>query len=237
MAGLDALAMVNPYLSRRRVFILTQLANTLANTTMTLASNDPGTQLRFWDWTGQTQEGLEADWSSEKQGFTKAANGTWTRPDTMRGAPATTSCEGLIGTVMTKIEQGGFGKRRGGATSFNLAGLKKGVEQKPAPAGWNWYNRTYTEEPQPGDLYSVGILSGMDKAGMTLWQVLHVGVITRWDENGDSPKWETVEAGQGGPSRGYDFMKRNEYRLVFPVRKTEPRAELMGWLDIDEHFG
>lgn len=230
MAGLTALDRVNPYLSERRVLIMTQLAQVLANTLDTLASNSPATGAKFKEWTGHSQSSLEAAWAG--QGFTKGDNGSWTR----EGAGAvTTSCEGLVGTVFSKIEAAGLGKRKGGATSFNLAGNKvpTGKESPTPPVGWHWYrDKKPGDGPRPGDVFQIGT-----EVAAGQWSHAHVGVISRWDENDGHPMWETVEAGQGGPVRGYDFMQRKAYRLVFPIDSKKPLKTLMGWLDIDEHFG
>ena len=81
---------------------------------------------------------------------------------------------------------------------------------------------------------------------------LHAGVDARGEEAGRldqeqrrptgwaderNPVWTTVEAGQGGPSTGYDFMKRKGPRQMNPVDSRQPKKELMGWLDLDAFFG
>ena len=85
--------------------------------------------------------------------------------------------------------------------------------------------------PQAGDFFQVGI-----PAGPKRWELRHVGVITGYVE-GDNPSWETVEAGQGGPAAGADWMQRKPWRPVNPVDARNPKKVVMGWLDIDEHFG
>ena len=134
---------------------------------------------------------------------------------------------------LAPIEQAGFGKRAGGATSFNLPGNdRNGREAKTPPVGWHWYReRSEGKHPRPGDVFQIGteILPRQ-------WSHAHVGVITLWSE-GDPLMWETVEAGQGGPLMGYDTMKRKPYRPVDPIDPKKPKKVIMGWLDIDEHFG
>ncbi len=219
-------------LSDRRVFILWQLVLALPNTGMVLASNDKGSSARFKDWTGLTQETLEAAWTDEK--FVKGPAGSWTRDKKEAWRGVLTSCEGLVLRVFDKIEAAKMGKRKGLATAFNLANVhpKSGMELK-TPVGWNWYrDKVATVRPQPGDLFQVGVPTGPKQ-----WTLKHVGLITRWDDNDGWPMWETIEAGQGGPSSGYDSMRRKEYRPVFPIGKADSGATLMGWLDLDEHFG
>jgi len=223
---------VNPYLSPRRQWICTQLAKLLPNSLVTVASNDPKTKFLFQEWTGHTQSSLEGRWKAE--GFTKATDpkkegGVWVR----KGAgPVTTSCEGLNGTLFSKIASAGFGKAAGGATSFNLAGLDKHGNEPATTVGWHWFrDRTKDRHPQGGDFFQVGTLV---KPGQ--WYFHHVGVITGWVEE-ENPSWATVEAGQGGPRAGFDYMKRKDWRQLNPIDKSDPKKVLMGWLDIDEYFG
>ena len=223
---------VNPYLSPRRQWICTQLAKLLPNSVVSVASNDPKTKFLFQEWTGHTQSGLEGHWKSE--GFTKAKDpkkegGVWVR----KGAgPVTTSCEGLNGTLLSKIASAGFGTAKGGATSFNLAGLDKHGNEPATTAGWHWFrDKTKDVHPRGGDFFQVGTLV---KPGQ--WYFHHVGVITGYVD-GDNPYWTTVEAGQGGPRAGFDYMKRKDWRLLNPIDKADPKKVLMGWLDIDEYFG
>lgn len=227
MAELSALDWVNPYLSERRQYVCTQLALALPNSLTTLASNSKATGAKFKEWTGHTQATLEAAWTRE--GFTKGDNGSWTRQG---GGAVTTSCEGLVGTIFGKIEAAGFGKRKGGATSFNLPGNDKfGRESRTPPVGWHWFReRAGGLRPRPGDMFQIGT-----EVLPRQWSHAHVGVITFWGE-GDPLMWETVEAGQGGPLSGFDFMKRKPYRPVNPIDGRKPKKVIMGWLDIDEHF-
>ncbi|MBR0646802.1 hypothetical protein [Plastoroseomonas hellenica] len=229
MAGLSALDMVNPYLSDRRQLICTELAILLPNTEAVIASNSKATSARFKEWTGHTQQSLEDAWKAE--GFTKdAKTGSWTRP---ASGPVTTSCEGLIGQIFNKIESAGFGKRRGGGvTSFSLPGNDKyGKEPATPPPGWHWFrDKTSAVRPRAGDLFQIGRLVAPRQ-----WYHHHVGVITGWVD-GENPSWETVEAGQGGPGTGFDFIKRKGWRPLNPVDVRSPAKVLMGWLDIDEYF-
>ncbi|RVT96190.1 hypothetical protein EOD42_13815 [Rhodovarius crocodyli] len=223
----DANDWVNPYLSDRRQYICRQLAQALPNTVTKLSSHD-GTAAKFTEWTGHTQRSLETAWQNE--GFAKNEKGQWARDGV--GA-VTTSCEGLVGTIFTRIEQAKMGKRKGGATSFSLSGNDKwGREKETPPVGWHWFReRSASVHPRAGDVFQIGTETRPHQ-----WTHHHVGVITQWS-NDDPLMWETVEAGQGGPGRGYDFMIRKEYRLVNPIDNKAPRKVIMGWLDIDEHFG
>jgi hypothetical protein len=234
---LTALDFVNPYLSARRQWVCTQLAQVLPNYLTKLMSSDPATRAKFEEWTGQSQSNLERAWTNE--GFTRAKTpeerqkGVWVRSG---GGAVTTSCEGLIGTLFRKIEGAGFGKRaKTGtpATSFSLCGCDKwGKEPSQPVVGWHWFReRSKSVHPQAGDFFQVGIAAGPNR-----WELRHVGVITGYAES-DNPEWETVEAGQGGPSAGADWMQRKPWRPVNPVDKRNPKKVVMGWLDIDQHFG
>lgn len=235
IAQFNEIDFVNPYLSPRRTWICTQLAMLLPNNVVTIASNDKKTNILFEEWTGQSQKNLESTWEN-KEGFRRSVTpeekkrGVW-----IRDAPGavTTSCEGLIGRLVGKLTAAGFGKpmKRGNMSSFNLPGCDKFGREPATTPGWHWYrDRTDSLHPQPGDLFQVGKLA---KAGQ--WSFAHVGVITGWAD-GDNPTWTTVEAGQGGPSMGFDFMKRKGPRPLNPIDPRNPKKELMGWLDIDEFF-
>jgi hypothetical protein len=229
--------LIDPTLSLRRQWICRQLAMVLPNNVVTLASNDEKTNILFKDWTGQTQKGLEKAWE-EREGYRLAKTpdekkrGVWIRDV---GGATTTSCEGLITTVISKLTAAGFGKPiRGKMTSFNLAGCEAPSGKEPAQTtvGWHWWrDRTQALHPQPGDLFQIGTQT---RAGQ--WSFAHVGVITGWaDER--NPVWTSVEAGQAGPSAGFDFMKRKGPRQLNPVDPKHPKKELMGWLDLEEFFG
>jgi hypothetical protein len=234
---LSAIDFVNPYLSTRRQWVCTQLASVLPNTVTKLMSSDPATRAKFEEWTGQSQSKLETAWTNE--GFKRATTpeerqkGVWVRNG---DGPVTTSCEGLIGTLFRKIEAAGHGHRAKtgtAATSFSLCGCDKwGKEPDKPVVGWHWFSeRSKSVRPRAGDFFQVGI-----PAGNKRWELRHVGVITGYTE-GDNPQWETVEAGQGGPSAGADWMQRKPWRPVNPVDIRNTKKVLMGWLDIDEHFG
>jgi hypothetical protein len=230
---LSALDFVNPYLSPRRQFVCTEMAKLAPNTVVVVASNNKATDARFQEWTGHTQKSLEDAWTRE--GFRKAATpeerkrGAWIRD---HAGAVTTSCEGLIGKLFARIEAAGYGKRDGNATSFNLGGLQRATGKEPATArGWHWFrDRTKDVHPQPGDFFQVGRLAAPGQ-----WFFHHVGVITGYIEQ-ENPEWETVEAGQGGPGTGYDFLKRKGWRPMNPIDSRNTKKVLMGWLDIDEHF-
>ena len=229
--------LVDTTLSPRRQWLCMQLAKLLPNNLIRLASNDPHTKFFFEAWTGQTQAGLEAAWKG--QGFKrpetpeeKKTGAAWVRKV---GGPVTTSCEGLITKAIGQLTAAGHGTpKRGKMSSFNLAGCDNGREQATSTPGWHWWReRSPSLHPQPGDFFQIGTPI---KAG--LWTFAHVGIITGWaDER--NPVWTTVEAGQAGPSSGFDFMTRKGPRQMNPVDPRNPKSkkELMGWLDLDEFFG
>jgi hypothetical protein len=232
----DEIDLIDPTLSPRRQWICTQLAKVLPNNVIKIASNDPKSKVFFKEWTGQSQEGLEAAW--RREGFKPAVTsedkkkGVWIRSG---GGATTTSCEGLITSVISKLTAAGFGKPiRGKMSSFNLAGCEAPSGKEPAQTtvGWHWWrDRTPTLRPQPGDLFQIGTQVKAEQ-----WSFAHVGIITGWaDER--NPVWTTVEAGQAGPSSGFDFMKRKGPRQLNPVDPKHPKKEMMGWLDLDAFFG
>jgi len=231
----NELDLIDPTLSARRQWLCTQLAKILPNNVVTLASNDSRTRVFFEEWTGQSQKSLEDAWQF-KEGFTRASTpeerkrGVWIRNG---GGAVTTSCEGLIGKAVSKLTTAGFGNPlRGKMSSFNLVGCDHGREPAQATVGWHWWrDRTPELYPQPGDFFQLGTPI---KPG--LWSFAHVGVITGWGDE-RNPMWTTVEAGQGGPSTGYDFMKRKGPRQMNPVDPRQPKKEMMGWLNLDEFFG
>jgi hypothetical protein len=226
--------LVDVTLSPRRQWICKQLATLLPNNVIKVASNDPHTKVFFETWTGQSQKNLETAW--ENEGFKRAATseekkmGVWVRTG---GGPVTTSCEGLITKAVKMLTAAGFGTpKRGKMSSFNLAGCENGREQASATVGWHWWrDRSASLHPQPGDFFQIGTPI---RAG--LWSFAHVGIITGWADE-LNPMWTTVEAGQAGPSSGFDFMKRKGPRQVNPVDPRRPGKQLMGWLDLDEFFG
>ena len=238
IAEMTALDMVNPYESQLRQWVCTQLANLVPNTKTVIASNNDKTAIIFTDWTGHTQQTLETAWKSD--GYRQATDqkerdlkGAWVR---VTGVGTTTSCEGFINKLVQKIKAAGFkgGKPiqdRGVLSSFNLPGCVRSGFEPATTIGWHWYrDKTESLKPQPGDFYQAGTLR---KPGQ--WSYAHVGVITDfWDDN--KPTWITVEGGQGGPSAGWDAIKRNGPRPLDPMNKAKPHEVLMGWLDIDEYF-
>ena len=217
-------------ISERRFKILYELLLALPNSQTVLASNDPKTAALFQKWTGFTQETLENAWKAE--GFVKDEKGHWNRAG---GGAVTTSCEGLVMSVFGLIERYNMGRRAGLATAFNLANVDKNSgKEKTDPVGWHWFRDYYDipDSPQPGDLFQIGTLIDYKQ-----WSLKHVGMIVRWEDTDNGIKWETVEAGQGGPGSAFDSMTRKALRLLSTSTQKEPKRMLMGWLNIDEHFG
>jgi hypothetical protein len=118
----------------------------------------------------------------------------------------TTTCNAFLGQLVNKTRMAG-GQAIQNFKSFNL----------PAAGGaaWHWYPDGDLK-PQAGDLFQIGTRGGMFK---------HVGVILSIGEN----SWETVEGGQGGPSMGFDMIKRKG-------PSPFPPTSFMGWIDIDAYF-
>lgn len=230
---LTELDLVNPYMSPLRQWVCTQMALLAPSPAVVIASHDGRTKHLFKEWTGQTQEKLETAWRN--QGFTKTNDpkkGVWTRDGQ---GPVTTSCEGLIGRLLEKIRDAGFDRNpaadRGRLRSFDLPGLGPTGKEPATTRGWHWFrDRTAAVRPRPGDFFQVG-----RPWGAGAWYFHHVGVIT-WFDDGENPTWTTVEAGQGGPATGFDFLRRRGPRLLNPVDARFPKKVLMGWLDIDEYF-
>ena len=150
------------------------------------------------------------------------------------GKGTTTSCEGLVSAIFNRIERYNMGRRHGLATAFNLANVNKNSgKEQTVPDGWYWWRDYYNiaDMPQPGDLYQIGV-----EIAPHQWSLKHVGMVVRWEDGESGLKWETVEAGQGGPGAGFDSMKRNPLRPVSLATQKEPKRSLMGWLNLDEHF-
>lgn len=115
----------------------------------------------------------------------------------------TTTCNAFLGVVVRKTRHvGGLAQRS--FSSFDLP--------KAGGPAWNWYP-TSGKYPQPGDFYQAGKRGGTYE---------HVGIIL--SVNGES--MVTVDSGQGGPSAGYDAIKR--------VKRNG--YSMMGWIDADEFF-
>jgi len=115
----------------------------------------------------------------------------------------TTTCNVFVGVVVRKtLAAGGLAHRV--FQSFDLP--------KAGGNAWNWYP-VPDKSPKPGDLFQVGKRGGRYE---------HVGIILDVNEG----TWSTAESGQGGPSSGYDFIRR----------KTRISSSIMGWIDADEYF-
>jgi hypothetical protein len=130
----------------------------------------------------------------------------WTNETQYRGGPITTTCNAFLDVLIRKLRQAGGLPTNKRFSSFMLP------QNSP---GWHWFPEP-GRTPKAGDFFEIGKRNGMYK---------HVGVILEID----GILWTTVEAGQGGPSMGFDCIKRKGPN-VFP-------SGLMGWLDIEEYFG
>jgi len=219
-------------LSGRRAWLVQQLNTLLPDNTRALSSIDKDTKEFFENWTGQTQVSLENAWQT-KQDFHRAKDaeeakrGVWVS-DT--GAIGTTSCEGMVKRAVQKLSENGFNKNKP-FDSFNLPGFEPKGKEPAKAVGWHWYkDKTATVHPQPGDFFQIGVPLANGR-----WSIRHVGIIIAWID-GENPIWTTVEAGQGGPSRGFDLVKRKGPRPVDPIDPAVRSKVLMGWLDLDEFF-
>jgi hypothetical protein len=115
----------------------------------------------------------------------------------------TTTCNAFLGVVVRKtLEEGGLAKRN--FPSFDLPNA--------GGTAWNWYP-TPGKSPKAGDFYQSGKRGGMYQ---------HVGIII--EINGES--MTTADSGQGGPSVGYDAIKRKKRNV----------SDIMGWIDADVFF-
>jgi hypothetical protein len=236
VADLKEIDFVNPYLSPLRQWVCTQLANLLPDTTVKIASVKEK-KLLFTDWTGYTQADLVDKWVN-KEHFTKdpAPKPGYSREAKYAAAGVTTSCEAFINKLVQKIKKAGFKngvplKKRDPLDSFNLPGCASYGWEPAKTVGWHWYrDRTESLKPQAGDFFQVGVPV---KPGQ--WSFRHVGVITLFVDDGQ-PVWDTVEAGQGGPASGYDWIARKGLRPVTPVDPKHTSKVVMGWLNIEEHF-
>lgn len=126
------------------------------------------------------------------------------------GIAVTTSCNSFLSTLVNKIRTAG-GLAGGTFQSFDLP--------VAGGAAWHWYPEA-GRRPKSGDFFEMGLRNPKSYK--------HVGVILDMDY--EYIFYNTVEAGQGGPTSGYDSIKRKGPRIF-------PDPGFMGWVDIDEFFG
>jgi hypothetical protein len=227
-----------------RAWILNKVINLLPSDSSEIRSDTNG--LLFQEWTGMTQSGLEAIWIQEdtqrainnmvtgagedtgslkfKKGaaqaianakaiigarrdavneMVRAGNIVPQQQSLYKSVGTTTTCNVFLGTVVRKaLAAGGLASRN--FPSFDLPNA--------GGSAWNWYP-TPGKSPKPGDFFQIGKRGGMYQ---------HVGIII--DINGES--MTTADSGQGGPSVGYDAIKRKKRTL----------SDIMGWIDVDVYF-
>jgi hypothetical protein len=235
----DQLELINPYYSRMRQWIWEQLLVGFPSPGIKVYSNRPKDNPVFKKWAGFTQTSLEAKWLSEGFVRNKFANdeekkkGVFYR--TSGVGPGTTSCNGFVGEVLSLIRNSGVvgnvGANPKNFSSFNIPGLVNASAPSTTP-GWHWASEmTDRFKPLPGDIFQ----AGNQWMGGPRWQVRHVGVILNFKYDPSNSVWESIEAGQGGPSSGWDAITRFAPRNLNPMSKNDNRV-FMGWLNIDEFF-
>lgn len=235
-----------PALSSVRTWIIGEIKKILPAESSEIRSDTNG--VVFQDWTAMTQKSLENTWIQEdtQRAINNIAAGKDPSLDlryTKRAAYSIQRAKDLIEARKKSAEEslatssGGkefniqslVNKRVGVTTTCNAflgvvvrktlaaGGLANRVFQSfdlPKAGGnaWNWFP-TPDKSPKPGDFFQVGIKGGRYE---------HVGIIL--DINAGT--WSTAESGQGGPSIGYDIIKR----------KTKASYNIMGWIDADAYF-
>ena len=192
---------VNPYIPVRW-WLYNQLNNLLPSNTMEINSLQHGAL--FEKWTGSTHASLKATWAREK--IVKDANNG--------KGPTTTTCNAFLGTVVNNVRISGKLPIKG-FQSFNLQ-----VEK-----GWHWYpDAVY--EPQAGDFFQYGQkVNPTNPDHKNNWYFKHVGIILEIFGG----NWITMESGQGGPTTGYDIIRRKGPRPF-------DTAGFMGFINIEELF-
>lgn len=228
-----------------RRWILKTLKNLLPSESSEIRSDTNGNLFR--DWTGMTQADLEAIWIAEdtQRAINNLINGAGADPSLLKfkkgaqkaianakaalekrrklveemsrtgkkeplpsllsGVGVTTTCNAFLGVVVRKaLNAGGLAQR-----SFSSFDLPKAGTQSNS---WNWFPAG-NKSPQPGDFYQAGTRGGFYE---------HVGIIM--DIQGST--LSTADSGQGGPSSGYDAIKR----------KSREISKIMGWIDADAFF-
>ena len=235
-----------------RKWIVNQMTALLPSETSEICSNTD--EIMFKEWTRMTQQSLESTWIQEdtqravnnvvtkvqtplrfQKGAQIAANkalsiieqrreeykrnaaivsGSQALNEAAMYAPVgtTTSCNAFLGVVVQKtLAVGGLANRN--FPSFNLP--------KAGGAAWSFYPNP-EKLPKPGDFYELGKRVKVGKDGEVL-QFQHVGIIIAVSGSG----WESADSGQGGPSVGYDKIKRV---------KRNASDGMLGWIDADKFF-
>lgn len=229
-----------------REWIINKLTNLLPSDSSEIRSDING--VLFQEWTGMSQSGLESIWIQEdtqrainniaagkgedlsllkyqqraraimdrakymieyrQKEYAESAqlmSGTidFKLSSMVKTVGVTTTCNAFLGVVVRKaLAEGGLAKRY--FHSFDLPNA--------GGSAWNWYP-TPGKSPKPGDFFQIGKRGGAYQ---------HVGIIIAM--NGESIT--SADSGQGGPSVGYDAIKRK--------KRTLP--DIMGWIDVDEFF-
>lgn len=185
-----------------RQWVYQQLNSLLPSSSLEITSKFQGAE--FTKWTGSTQKGLEAKWKEEQA--IRDAGGF---------AGTTTTCNVFLGTLVNKIfDAGGMERKR--FDSFDLQGTGGNA--------WHYYPNA-SQQPQAGDFFQIG-KPGPDRAHAKKGGTFkHVGVILQIGGG----VWTTIESGQGGPTLGYDKIKRKGPSAF-------PPSLFMGWINIEEYF-
>lgn len=225
---------VSPYLSEMRQWVCRELIRLFPHDGVEIRSDQ--NNALFSAWTNASHLGLNQIWAGQRQDVNEEK--------TMYAV--TTTCNALIQVLVNKINAR-FGKPQRRFDTFQLP--KNGY-------GWHWYPEEGIH-PQPGDFFEIGKRGGQYKhvgividvrgvpktppadlrsqyrPGVTsasrILDMEEVVNAMRLGVNQTQVSWATVEAGQGGPSMGFDSIKRKGLRRL--------DSGLMGWLNIDEYFG
>lgn len=135
------------------------------------------------------------------------------RADWKRGVK-TTSCNSFAGWC---------GREAGAPAGSTLAVGKLNLSlcDNEVPGSWVWGSTGEAVDanllPQPGDFFAKPF-PGQD------WG--HVGVVVDVDTVG--MRWQIIQGGQGGPTRGYDMITRRWEKF--------DRTEINGWVDIGTYI-
>lgn len=225
---------VNPFMSELRQWVCRELVKIFPTDGVEIRSDQDHALFNAWTHSSQTELGTL--WATERQDLNE--KGSMNK--------VTTTCNALIQVLVQKINTR-FGKPQKKFDTFQLPLNGR---------GWHWFPEDGVY-PQPGDFFEIGKRGGQYKhvgvvldvrgvpeeaatdlrakykPGVTpasaIMDMNEVVKALRLGVNQAQVSWITIEAGQGGPSMGFDSIKRKGLRHL--------DAGLMGWLNIDEYFG
>jgi hypothetical protein len=168
---------------------------------------------KFQLWTGMSQAGLKKSWADRDAARAEVAakkkKGEKPSKELIEKAAATlTSCNSFLSIVVSQVRSAGGLSPAKNFASFNLP--------QAAGASWHYYPDDQAS-PRPGDFFELGTKTVFE----------HVGVILDIDISGNT--WTVVQGGQGGPTRGFDMIRRDGPQPL-------PHGNFLGWMDIDAYF-